>query len=75
MKPVNATGDALMNLGVHHPSVAAALGNGIDNAAIYGLARGYDELTDSENYYSSSPANVGDALMSFGVGAGVPLAA
>lgn len=75
MKPVNATGDALMNLGVRHPSVAAALGNGIDNAAIYGLARGYDELTDSENYYSSSPANMGDALMSFGVGAGVPLAA
>lgn len=75
MKPVNKTGDAIMNLGVSHPTVAAALGNGLDNAAIYGLARGYDELTDTENYYSSSPANAGDALLSFGIGAGVPLAA
>lgn len=71
---VKKGGDKLLDLGASHPILAHTIGGGLDNAAIYSLGRGYDALTDEENYYSSVPWNLENLGLSAGIGAAVPLA-
>lgn len=70
---VNTAGDKVLNLGVNHPILASAIEGGVGNSAIYAGARGYDELTDRNNYYQSAPFNAENLAVAAGVGAGVPL--
>ena len=71
---VKKGGDKLLDLGASHPVLAHTIGGGLDNAAIYSLGRGYDALTDEENYYGSVPWNLENFALSAGIGSAVPLA-
>lgn len=71
---IEGADNKLMNLSVKHPLLASSLGSGIQNSIIYGAAKGYDEVTDPNNYFHSSPFNLTDLGVAGAVGAGVPLA-